>query len=52
MSTDPDEKVRPIIQAGYDIKYTAEITTHATRVQTLEATSSHPGKEVCVHSFL
>ena len=37
MSTDPDEKVRPIIQAGYDIKYTAEITTHATRVQTLEA---------------
>jgi len=37
MSTDPDEKVWPIIQAGYDIKYTAEITTHDTRVQTLEA---------------
>jgi len=37
MSTDPDKKVRPILQAGFDIKCTAEITTHATRVQTLEA---------------
>jgi len=38
MSTNPDEKVRYVTQAGYDIKYTAEITTHATRVQTLEDT--------------
>jgi len=37
MSTDCDKKVRSIPQAGYDIKCTAEITTHATRAQTLEA---------------
>jgi len=37
MSTDSNEKAKAILQAGYDIKYTAEIIYHAAKVQLLEA---------------
>jgi len=36
MSTNSDENVKAILQAGYDVKYTAEITSHAARVQLLQ----------------